>query len=71
MTTSTPAVQEPVLTSADRCDRCQAQAYVLVRLPSGQALQFCVHHYTAHSKVLADISSEIVDESARLLRSGG
>lgn len=61
-TTTAPAR----LGAEDRCDRCGAQAYVLVRLRSGKALQFCVHHYTAHSQALAPVTSEIVDESSRL-----
>ena len=31
------------LTAADRCDRCGAQAYVRVRLITGE-LHFCAHH---------------------------
>lgn len=56
----------PVLGSEDRCDRCGAQAYVLVRLNSGRDLQFCVHHYAAHSKALAPLTNEVIDESSRL-----
>lgn len=32
------------LTALDRCDRCGAQAYVLVSGLSGELL-FCAHHY--------------------------
>lgn len=32
------------LTPLDRCDRCNAQAYVMVRGVSGSLL-FCSHHY--------------------------
>lgn len=56
----------PMLAADDRCDRCGAQAYVLVRLHSGLDLQFCVHHYTAHSKALQPLALEVVDESSRL-----
>ena len=35
---------EWVLTAMDRCDRCSAQALVLVRGMSGE-LMFCGHHY--------------------------
>jgi len=52
----------------DRCDRCGAQAYVLVRLNSGSALQFCAHHYAANAKALAPLTAEVVDESSRLLK---
>jgi hypothetical protein len=62
MTTTAPSVLSP----DDRCDRCGAQAYVLVRLHTGRDLQFCVHHYTAHSKALAPVTEQVVDESSRL-----
>lgn len=63
---STTSTAPALLSAEDRCDRCEAQAYVLVRLHSGKALQFCVHHYTAHSAALAAVSQEVVDESSRL-----
>lgn len=64
-------VTSPVLGAEDRCDRCGAQAFVLVRLTSGLDLQFCVHHYTAHSEALASLTDEVVDESSRLFESHG
>ena len=36
------------LTAADRCDRCGAQAYLRVTMPSGGELLFCAHHARAH-----------------------
>lgn len=54
------------LTSADRCDRCGAQAYVRARLASGGVLLFCAHHGRAHRDKLADIAVELHDESDRL-----
>lgn len=54
------------LTSADRCDRCGAQAYVRARLSAGGELLFCAHHGRAHLAKLQDISTEIIDESDRL-----
>ena len=65
MTTATAPTQ---LGTHDRCDRCGAQAYVLVRLKSGNDLQFCAHHYTAHSDALAPFADEVVDESHVLLQ---
>ena len=56
------------LGTQDRCDRCGAQAYVLVRLKSGSALQFCAHHYTEHSAALKPMADEIIDESHLLLQ---
>ena len=55
------------LTAADRCDRCGAQAYVLVRLASGGQLLFCAHHAREHADALAEVAADIVDESDRLL----
>ncbi|MCH9720107.1 MAG: hypothetical protein K0U60_09600 [Actinomycetia bacterium] len=65
MTTVTAPAQ---LGMQDRCDRCGAQAYVLVRLKTGSALQFCAHHYTEHSTALQPLADEIVDESHLLLQ---
>ncbi len=61
---STPAM-EP-LTAADRCDRCGAQAYVRVTLPSGGQLLFCAHHSKAHSEKLHQVALKIDDETAKL-----
>ena len=54
------------LTAADRCDRCGAQAYVRVVLPSGADLLFCAHHGREHAEALAKANAEVHDESGRL-----
>lgn len=54
------------LTAVDRCDRCGAQAYVRVLLPSRLELLFCAHHNRQYSSALADIAVEIQDETMRL-----
>lgn len=54
------------LTSADRCDRCGAQAYLRVTLPSGGELLFCGHHARLHSDKLKQVALNIHDETARL-----
>ena len=36
--------KERTLSALDRCDRCAAQAYVMVSGESGELL-FCSHHY--------------------------
>jgi hypothetical protein len=54
------------LTAVDRCDRCGAQAYVRVLLPSRLELLFCAHHNRKYSSALADIAVEIQDETVRL-----
>jgi len=53
------------LTALDRCDRCNAQAYVRVTLPKGELL-FCGHHARAHSSAYQGIALSIHDESDRL-----
>ncbi|WP_043346947.1 DUF7455 domain-containing protein [Beutenbergia cavernae] len=56
----------PQLTAEDRCDRCGAQAYVRVSLPSGE-LYFCAHHGRKHAPAFSEIATDILDESDRLL----
>jgi len=56
----------PALTAADRCDRCGAQAYVRVTLPTGGTLIFCAHHAKQHEDKLRLIAAEYVDETDRL-----
>jgi hypothetical protein len=52
----------------DRCDRCGAQAYVRVLLPSRLELLFCAHHNRQHARALVEIAVEIQDETRRLDR---
>jgi Zn ribbon nucleic-acid-binding protein len=49
-------------TAHDRCDRCSAQAYVRVVLPSGDLL-FCGHHWSRHEEVLRPKAVEVYDET--------
>lgn len=67
----TTALAPASLNAADRCDRCGAQAYVRVRLPSGGELLFCAHHGKAHREALERVSAEIQDESHRLATTPG
>jgi len=67
VTTGVPA-RTGVLTATDRCDRCGAQAYVRVLLPSHLELLFCAHHNREHARALAEIAVEIHDETRRLDR---
>lgn len=46
---------------ADRCDRCQAQAWVIAKGVTGE-LYFCHHHFTKHEDVLYNWAYEIIDE---------
>ena len=52
---------ERQLKIADRCDSCDAQAFVLVKGMSGE-LMFCGHHYQKHEVALIKFAYEIVDE---------
>lgn len=60
------AVLNETLTAADRCDRCNAQAFVRVVLTSGLELLFCAHHGRAYDAKLRELDAQITDESARL-----
>ncbi|SDQ50622.1 hypothetical protein [Quadrisphaera sp. DSM 44207] len=62
----TAVLATPQLTAAERCDRCGAQAYVRVLLPSGGELLFCAHHGREHAAKLREVAAEIQDESQRL-----
>lgn len=52
---------EKVLNLSDRCDSCQAQAFVLVKGVTGELL-FCGHHYNKHEKALEPFAYEVIDE---------
>ena len=54
------------LTAADRCDRCNAQAYVRVVLAGGADLQFCGHHWARNESALRPMAIEVIDELHRL-----
>jgi hypothetical protein len=64
--------KEYVLTTSDRCDSCDAQAYVRVTGVTGE-LMFCAHHY---NKIMSDavgydkmmkFAYEILDEQEKLV----
>ena len=62
----TTTIAAPQLTAADRCDRCNAQAYVRVVLNGGSELLFCAHHYSKFSTGLQASAREIHDETHKL-----
>jgi len=62
----TTTLSTPALTATDRCDRCQAQAYVRVVLPGGSDLLFCGHHWGRHGEALRPQAEHIHDETHRL-----
>ena len=43
---------QPTLTRHDRCDRCRAQAFVLVKMTANTPLAFCGHHYRKYQPSL-------------------
>ena len=54
-------LKERQLQIADRCDRCAAQAFVLVKGVTGE-LYFCGHHFKKNEEALIKFAFEIVDE---------
>ena len=60
---STTAIED--LTTADRCDRCGAQAYLRVTMNAGELL-FCAHHAKAHSDRLKQVALNIQDQTDKL-----
>ncbi len=62
----TTTIAATPLTESDRCDRCNAQAYVRVVLNAGGELLFCAHHYSKFSVGLQANAREIQDETFKL-----
>ena len=69
-----PAVEEKecLLKAIDRCDRCNAQAYVMVKGSTGDLL-FCGHHYDkimnnpdSYTKMMS-FMLEVIDERYKLV----
>ena len=57
-----------MLTGQDRCDVCEAQAYVQVKGISGE-LMFCGHHFNkVDGEKLQSFAFEIIDERERLIQ---
>ncbi len=51
------------LNTADRCDRCGAQAFYRAVLANGDLL-FCAHHGREYSARLAEVALEVQDGTA-------
>ena len=56
-----------VLKAIDRCDKCNAEALVLVKGVTGE-LMFCGHHYAKNEKALQEFAYEIIDEREKLVQ---
>jgi hypothetical protein len=54
-------MKSPTFTKLDRCDRCGAQAFVLVKMMSGE-LFFCGHHYAKYESPLNKVAYEVIDD---------
>lgn len=59
--------KEYVLSTLDRCDKCYAQAWVVVKGNSGE-LYFCGHHYEANENTLKKWGIKTIDERFRLTK---
>ena len=59
-----------VLKVADRCDRCAAQAFIIVNFMEGE-LYFCGHHFSDHEFMLREKGYEIIDERYKINEKGG
>jgi hypothetical protein len=61
-----------VLSSADRCDRCGAQAYVLLSVfvpdSGNRELLLCAHHYRQHERGLAHSGVRVLLDQRRQLQ---
>ena len=53
------------LTTADRCDRCGAQAFFRAVLTNGELL-FCAHHGRSYAVRLAEVAVELQDGTAAI-----
>lgn len=49
------------LTAMDRCDSCNAQAFVWVNGVSGDLL-FCAHHFAKWENKIREFAFEVIDE---------
>jgi hypothetical protein len=65
MLTKETEIIERKIGKNDRCDSCGAEAFVLVKMISGE-LMFCGHHYMKNQKALNKQSYEIVDERSHI-----
>jgi hypothetical protein len=59
MTTMTKPIRS--LTALDRCDRCQAQAWVAAKGVEGE-LFFCGHHFVKHEDKIVKWAYQVIDE---------
>ena len=71
-TTTDPTTSTRALLPADRCDTCNAQAFVrVVMTGSGFELLFCGHHFAEAELALSAVSRVDRDDRATLVAAGG
>lgn len=63
--TTVEAPRTATITVMDRCDLCQAQAYVRAVFEQGE-LHFCRHHYNNAKTKIDSTATEVVDETWQL-----
>ena len=61
MTLTEEKNKEQTLKATDRCDACNAQAFVLVSFMNGELL-FCGHHFRKYENSLIEQAYDILDE---------
>lgn len=54
------------LNKNDRCDRCNAQAYVRVHTTAGYEMTWCGHHWSANEEAMFPITAYVHDERGLL-----
>ena len=54
-------VKERILNLQDRCDRCNAQAFILAKGING-ILYFCGHHYNKNKDGIDNWAFEVINE---------
>jgi len=65
---------EPLLTHADRCDRCGSRAYVLTiviwspTFRGNGELKWCSHHFAKHEQALRPMTAVLIDERWQLTK---
>jgi hypothetical protein len=60
--TTTSISKVVFLSLLDTCDRCPAQAQVLLTTPTGKQLMFCKHDYDTHADGLAFSGCTVTDD---------
>jgi hypothetical protein len=53
--------KQKALTAADRCDRCNAQAFIHAKGMNG-SLYFCAHHFTKWEESIRSFAFELIDD---------